>query len=219
VEGTQGADAAAYHRPVSTFEADPFAPSPVNAVSLDVYTDAYRVSGTIATRFSRVADIVNQTTSTHLLIEQVTISEYADPKATISALQLLLNLNEALIVIATAADATGRPEMRIPKRAVRAQIGLPPFRVTGSIHVPQGSRPADGVLNASDRYLPMTEVTIACGAHPELARTAEAVAFQRARAHLLLMTDDERPDDLLAAVLDNATAERWLQKAPESDEG
>ena len=51
--------------------------------------------------------------------------------------------------------------MRIPKRSVRAQIGLPPFRLTGMVHVPTGSRPADGVLNASDRFLTMTEATIA----------------------------------------------------------
>jgi hypothetical protein len=204
---------------VSTFEIDPFAPSPLNAVAIDVYTDAYRVSGKTASRFSRVGDIVNQASAGHLLIEEATISEYADPTATISALQVLVKLDEALLVIAGGADAVARPEMRIPKRAVRAQIGLPPFRVTGLIHVPQGSRPADGVLNASDRYLPMTEVTIACGPHPELGRTAAAVAFQRARAHLILVTDDERPDQLLADVLDSATAERWLQQSREPDAG
>jgi hypothetical protein len=203
---------------VSSPEINPFAPSPVNSVAVDIYTHAYRVSGKVASRFSRVADIVNQATASHLHIDEATISEYADPTATISALQVLVNLDEALIVIAGASDAAARPEMRIPKRAVRAQIGLPPFRLTGSVHVPHGSRPADGVLNASDRYLPMTEVTIACGAHPELGRTAAAVAFQRGRAHLILVADDERPDELLADVLDSATAERWLQRGREPDE-
>jgi hypothetical protein len=202
---------------VSAF--DPFAPSPFQSVAVDIYTDAYRVSGKTASRFKRVADIVNQASGSHLLLEEATISEYADPTATISALQVLVNLDEVLIVIAAQADADARPEMRIPKRAVRAQIGLPPFRVTGAIHVPQGSRPADGVLNASDRYLPMTEATIACASHPELGRTANAVAFQRARAHLILVTDDERPDQLLADVLDSATAERWLQHSREPGEG
>jgi hypothetical protein len=202
---------------VKNFEVDPFVASPVSAVAVDIYTDAYRISGKTASRFSRVADIVNQASATHLLIEEATISEYADPAATISALQVLLNLDEVLLLITGGADAAERPEMRIPKRAVRAQIGLPPFRVTGMIHIPQGSRPVDGVLNASDRYLPMTEVTIACGPHPELGRTATAVAFQRARAQIILVTDDERPDELLADVLDHSTAERWLQQSREPD--
>ena len=79
---------------------DPFAPSPINSVQVDVYTDAYRISGKAATRFTRVADIVNQASSTHLVVEQATISEYADPTATISAMQALVNLDEALLVIA-----------------------------------------------------------------------------------------------------------------------
>jgi hypothetical protein len=199
---------------------DPFAPSPINSVQVDVYTDAYRISGKAATRFTRVADIVNQASSTHLVVEQATISEYADPTATVAAMQALVRLEDALLVIAgEKGEATGREDMRIPKRAVRAQIGIPPFRITGAVHIPQGSRPVDGILNASDRFLPMTEVTIACGAHPELGRTAAAVAFQRVRAHVILVTDDEQPDELLADVLDSATAERWLKQGREPDPG
>lgn len=199
---------------------NPFAPSPIEPVAVDIYTDAYRISGKTATRFTRVVDIVNQASSTHLQVDEATISEYADPSGTVSAMQALVRLEDALLVVAAeTGEGSGREDMRIPKRAVRAQIGIPPFRITGAVHVPQGSRPADGLLNASDRFLPMTEVTIACAAHPELGRTASAVAFQRQRAHVILVTDDERPDELLADVLDSATAERWLQRAREADEG
>lgn len=194
---------------------DPFAPSPTLNVAVDVYTAAYRVSGQMATRFSRVADIVNQHTSSHLVIEQATVSEYADPDATLGALQVLVTLDEVLFMIAAETEAIARPEMRIPKRAVRAQLALPPFRLTGMVHVPQGSRPMDGLLNVSDRFMAMTEVTVVSGAHPELGRTAQAIAVQRRLAHLILVTDDEHPDELLAEVLDRDTAERWLQRAPE----
>jgi len=197
---------------MTAFESDPFAPSPVRSVQVDVYTAAYRVSGKMATRFSRVADIVNQLTSSHLVIEQATISEFADPTATLGALQALVSMDEVLFMVASGDGGAARPEMRIPKRAVRAQLAVPPFRITGNVHVPQGSRPTDGLLNAGDRFLPMTEVTVVSGAHPELGRTAEAVAIQRRLAHLVLVTDDERQDELLADVLDHDTAERWLQR-------
>jgi hypothetical protein len=205
---------------MSSFAAnDPFAPSSVRTARVDVYTAAYRVSGTTATRFERVADIVNQVTSTHLIVEQATVSEYADPTGTLGASQVLVNLDEILFVIAAEADGSARPEMRIPKRPVRAQLALPPFRLTGAVHVPQGSRPVDGLLNAGERFLAMTEATIGCGAYPELAKTAPALAIQRALAHLILVQDDERPDQLLADVLDQATAERWLQpREPEVPE-
>ncbi len=198
--------------------ADPFAPSTLQPASIDVYTAAYRVSGKIATRFTRVADIVNLVTGSHLVIEQATVSEYADPAATLGALQVLVSLDDVLFVVGGKTDGAARPEMRIPKRAVRAQLALPPFRVTGKIHISQGSRPTDGLLNASDRFLAMTEVTVVSGAHPELGRTAEAIAVQRRLAHLILVTDDERTDELLAEVLDRDTAERWLQEAQEPEQ-
>ena len=198
--------------------ADPFAPSPIRSVSVDVYTAAYRVSGQMATRFSRVADIVNQHTSSHLVVEQATVSEFADPSATLGALQVLVTVDEVLFVIAGATDPAARPDMRIPKRAVRAQFAMPPFRLTGAVHVPQGSRPMDGILNASDRFMAMTEVTVVSGAHPELGRTAEAIAIQRRLAHLILVIDDERPDELLSKVLDHDTAERWLHRGPDEPE-
>jgi hypothetical protein len=100
--------------------------------------------------------------------------------------------------------------MRIPKRGVKAQLAVPPFRVTGTIHVPQGSRPVDGLLNAADRYVTMTDAVIASAVYPELSRSVAAVAVRRGSAHVILVVDDERPDELLAAVLDEATARNWL---------
>ncbi len=205
---------------MTEYAADPFAPSPTRSVAVDVYTAAHRISGQLATRFSRIADIVNLVSSSHLVIEQATVSEFADPAATLGALQVMVSLDEVLFVVGGAGtDGAPRPEMRIPKRPVRAQLSLPPFRLTGAVHVPQGSRPIDGLLNASDRFLPMTEVTVVCGSHPELGRTADAVALQRRLADLILVTDDERPDELLAEVLDRDTAERWLAEAQEAEGG
>ncbi|HYM52934.1 MAG TPA: hypothetical protein VEW45_05540 [Candidatus Dormibacteraeota bacterium] len=191
---------------------DPFAPSPVKTVAVDVYTAAYRVSGQTATRFGRVADIVNQLSSTHMIVDQATVSEYAHPAGTMSAPQALVTLDEILFVVVDSEDeGSARPEMRIPKRPVRAQVALPPFQLAGVVHVPPGSRPVDGLLNAGDRFLPMTEVTVACAAHPELRRTATAAAMQRSLAHVIVVKDDERPEELLADVLDEQTAERWLK--------
>ncbi|MEO7332894.1 MAG: hypothetical protein ABIZ71_03015 [Gemmatimonadales bacterium] len=200
---------------MNAFATDPFGVTAAQSLAVDVYTAAYRVSGQTLTRFTRVADIVNQIASTHLVIDQATVSEYADPTATLSAQQVLVTVEEILFVIASDTDTAARPEMRIQKRAVRAVIGLPPFRLTGSVHVPQGSRPADGLINVGERFLPMTDVTVNCAAHPELGRTADAVAIQRRHAHVILVTDDENPDQLLADVLDQATAERWMPREPD----
>jgi hypothetical protein len=198
--------------------ADPFAPTPPAAVSVDVYTAAYRVSGTMTSRFTRVADILNQANSTHLVLDHATVSEYAAPGATLGAQQVHVPVEEILLFLAQTAGA-GSPDLRIPKRAVRAQLGVPPFRLTGTVHIPQGSRPVDGLLNAADRFLPMTDVAIACATHPELERSVPALAVQRRRAQVILVADDERPDELLAEVLDEHTAQAWLQSREGGGEG
>jgi hypothetical protein len=194
---------------VSAFAADPFAVEPPAPLAVDLYTAAYRVSGTIATRFSRVADILNQVSATHLIVDQATISEFDDPSATLGAHLVHVAIDEVLLCVA-GTSGTGNPDMQVQKRAVQAQIGIPPFRVTGTIHVPPGTRPVDGLLNAADRFLAMTDVTIACATHPELGRATAAVALRRSRAHIVLVTDDERPDELMADLLDERTAKGWL---------
>ncbi len=203
---------------MSAFGEDIFEAGSVSQVELDVYTSGYRVSGTVGTRFSRVADILNQLSATHLPMVRATISEYDDPGATLSAEHVHVAIDEILFCVA-ATDGEARPEMRIAKRAVKAQIAVPPFRFTGSVHVPVGSRPVDGLLNAADRFMAMTDVTVACARHPELGRTATALAVQRRRAHVLMVTDDERPDELLAEVLDERTASDWLGSREPRSEG
>lgn len=187
----------------------------VHDVAIEVYTSAYRISGRMRTRFTRVADILNQNTGPHLVVDETTIGEYGDPAPPQRVPQALVPLTEILVVLL--ADDPGEggqgsgDHMRVPKRGVRAQLGLPPFRLTGTVYVPQGSRPMDGLLNVPDRFLPMTDVSITAAAHPQLNRDSAVVALARDRAHVLMVADDERPDELLAEVLDEATAEAWLR--------
>jgi hypothetical protein len=185
--------------------------SATSEVAVDLITDAYRISGVVQTRFGRVTDIVNQVIGQHLAVERATISEHADPGATLSAPTAMVDVGSILLLAAPGLTGAASSEMRIPKRAVKALLALPPVRIMGTIHVPMGSRPLDGLLNVTDRFLAMTDVTIASARFPELARTVDAAAISRARAQILLVADDERPDELLADVLDERTAEAWLR--------
>jgi hypothetical protein len=185
------------------------------SVSVDVYTAAYRISGTIQTRFNRITEILNQLTGAHFEVTRATITEYADPSATLAAPSALVLVDEILVMVAAGlSGASG--EMRVPKRPVRAQLAIPPLRITGSVHIPMGSRPVDGLLLGADQFMAVTDATIASGSHPELERTVPVLAVRRRRAHVLLVADDENPDELLAEVLDERTAEAWLRA---DDEG
>ena len=188
--------------------------NPARSVHAQLFTQAYRVAGSMLTRFTRVTDIVNLQQTSHIMIEDATVTEYGDPAGGIPVPHVLVSIDELLFVIVAETDAEARPEMRIAKRPVRAQVALPPFRLLGTVHVAQGSRPADGLLNVSDRFVPMTDVTVSSRAHPEMGVPAPAVALQRAMAHVIVVEDDERRDELLADVLDEKTAQRWLRPEP-----
>ena len=169
------------------------------AVSVDVYTDAYRVAGTVETRFSRVAEILNQLTGAHLAVERATLTEYSDPGGSRAAASALVAVDSILVMIATGLDGGTSAEMRVPKRPVRAELSLPPLRVTGRIHVAEGSRPIDGLLNMPDRFVAMTEASLTSGAYAELERTASVLAVRRDRAQVLLIADEDHPDEPLAS--------------------
>jgi hypothetical protein len=97
------------------------------------------------------------------------------------------------ILLFTAPDLADAPsgDMRIPKEPVRAELAIPPLLVVGSVHVPIGSRPIDGVLNVPDRFMPMTEVSIRSLAFPALDQDAPVVALRRDRAHVIMFPEDE----------------------------
>lgn len=185
--------------------------SAARQVEVDLITDAYRISGTVQTRFGRVTDILNQLLGAHLTVEHATISEHADPNVTLAAPSAIVEVASILMLAAPGLTGEASSDMRIPKRAVKAMLVVPPIRITGTVHVPIGGRPLDGLLNVTDRFLVMTDVTIVSGAYPELGRTIDAAAISRGRAQILLVADDERPDELLADVLDERTAEKWLR--------
>jgi hypothetical protein len=180
-------------------------------VEVDLLTDAYRVIGTVETRFGRATDIVNQQNSTHLVVSRATISEHGDPAATVSAPSALVAVSSILVLAAPSLTGEAGTEMRIQKRPVRVEMALPPLRVTGVMHITPGSRPADGLLNMTDPFLTMTDATITSATHPELGESHAAVAVRRDRAQVLLIADEEQDDELLADVLDERTAEAWLR--------
>ena len=185
------------------------------SVAVEIYTAAFRVSGSIETPFSRVTEILNQLSGGHLAITNATVIEHGARSRTLAAPSALLAVDEILVMVAGELGG-GSGEMRIQKRPVKAQLAIPPLRVTGTIHIAMGSRPVDGLIHGADLFMAMTDATIASASHPELERTVPVMAVRRGRAHVLLVADDEHPDELLAEVLDEPTADAWMR--PEAEE-
>ena len=194
---------------MSSFDSGEFGPQ-VMQVQVELYTSGFRVSGRMATRFRRVADILNLTSSSHLIVEEALVVDYADPASTRTAGQVMVPVEAVMFGSSSGVDDSGADEMRIPKRPVQTQIAVRPFWLTGMIHIPQGSRPMDGLLNASDRFLALTDVAVTCAEYPQFNRQSPVLAVQRSLAEVLLSTDDEAPEELLADILPEDAVRDWL---------
>ncbi len=161
----------------------------VQAVDVEIYTSAYRITGTIHTPFGRVAEILNQLPSGHVAIDDATVADYTAAASEAPAASALVALDEILVMVAPGLAGEPRAEMRIQKQPAWAVLSIPPLRLDGTVHVPVGSRAVDGLLNVADRFLPMTDVRLSSGAHPSLDREIPILAVRRDRAQVMVVTD------------------------------
>lgn len=197
------------------WDPDSFGPQ-ISRVQVELYTPGYRVRGEMATRFRRVADILNLTGSTHLNVEQATVVEYSESgTATHSGSTVMVAVEAVLFGISTGVDDSANPDLVVQKRPVRIDIALHPFWLTGTVHVPYGSQATD-VLNVADPYLALTDVAIASAAFPGFNRNAPVLAVQRKVAEMLVVADDADPGSALEELIPEEEARSWMPPEVES---
>lgn len=159
----------------------------IRAVRVELITTGYRVTGTIQTRFTRVAEILNQLSSAHLPVDDATVREHGG--AARRAGTTIVTVEEILVMVAPDLADAPSGDMRVPKQPTRAQLAIPPMWLDGTVYVPVGSVPTDGLLNVADRFVPMTDVRISSVAHPDLDHDGPVAAVRRDRAHVVLFED------------------------------
>jgi hypothetical protein len=176
----------------------------VEEVEVELFTSAYLVTGAIHTPFRRVAEVLNQLPGAHLTIEGARITEHGVDGPGEPVGSALVTVDEVLVLVAPGLVGASSSEMRILKNPAHAVLSMPPLRLEGTIHVPVGSRPADGLLNVPDRFLAMTDVSLRSASHPTLDRTIPILAVRRDRAHVIVVSEPgeagtERESDGVAA--------------------
>ncbi len=154
-------------------------------IAAEVTTSGYRVSGFVRTRFERVALILNSLDHTHLVMEDVTIRELDDEATSWTAASATIPLDEILFFAASLSGATSMDAIVVPKRPFPATVGLPPFRLAGTMYVPESvESPAIVITVNPDAFIVMTDASVTCPVHPVLNATYPVVAFQRRRVHV-----------------------------------
>jgi hypothetical protein len=169
-------------------------------IRLTLYTDAYVIHGDIVTRQRRVSDILNEPDSDFLVLANVVTDEFGSRSGTSRADFAQVNLGAVLFAVAdTVVEAV--PELRTPKVPETAMISIPPFRVTGRIHLLPERALNDALNELYGRFIPVTKATFWSDVVGEARQSVELVAVHHARAQILA---PYREIDLWAGLPDEA---------------
>lgn len=153
-------------------------------LELVLYTDALVTRGTIRTGQHRVSDVLNLADEAFLVLEEVTVDELGSRGTTTRSDYAQVNLDAVLFAVATT-DPPTMPELRTAKQATEAIISIPPFKVTGKIHLmpSEGLRQALGDLTG--RFFPVTDAAFWSDSLHEPREQATMIAVNHRRAQIL----------------------------------
>src|SRR6187431_2491508 len=157
---------------------------PPPTVTLSLYTDAFVIRGSVVTRQRRVTDILNQAEDRFLVLSDVTSDEFGSRGETIRAEFAQINLASVLFAVADTPVETP-PELRTPKVPEEALISIPPFKVTGQIHLMPEHSLRDALSELTGHFLPVTDATYWSDSLGEARTQAELLAVNHERAQIL----------------------------------
>ena len=155
-----------------------------NLVNLTLYTDALVIRGTVRTRQARITDILNAGDEDFLVLTDTVVDEFGARASASRSEYAQVNLSSVLFAVAdTAVDP--RPDLRTPKVPETALISIPPFRVTGRIHLLPERDLREALTELTGRFIPVTDATYWSESVGEARATAPMVAINHARAQIL----------------------------------
>jgi hypothetical protein len=158
--------------------------TPEQTVSLTLYTDSYVVRGTYRTRQHRVSDILNHTEEPFLVLENAVLEEYGSRGDTIRAEFAQVNLATVLFAVSDV-PVEPVPELRTPKVREEALVTLPPFKITGTLHLMPERDLRLALQELTGAFIPLTDATHWSDAIGEPRTTVTMVAFNHSRAQIL----------------------------------
>ncbi len=163
-----------------------------HATVIRLVTDAFMVRGTIQTRHRRITDILNSAEHDFLVLTEATFVEFGLSGRAMQADFAQVNLNAVLFGVADE-PVEPTPELRVPKVSERAYISVPPFTVTGQIHLLPGAGLREALEDLVGRFIPVTAATYWSDRVGEAPTPAVVVAVNHDRAQILAPHRDSDP--------------------------
>jgi hypothetical protein len=119
-----------------------------------------------------------------LVLSDVTTDEFGTRGESIRAEFAQVNLASVLFAVVNE-PVTAAPELRTPKIPEEALVSVPPFKVTGFIHLMPERSLRDALSELTGNFLPVTGATYWSDVLQEARATAELLAVNHERAQIL----------------------------------
>jgi hypothetical protein len=153
-------------------------------LELTLYTDAFIIQGTVLTRHKRVTDVLSDPEHHFLVLSDASVDEYGSRSPATRTEFAQVNLATVLFAVSNAhVDPT--PELRMIKVPEQALISIPPFRISGRIHLLPERTLVQALGELDARFVPVTDATYWSDTVGEARQTVSLLAFNQARAQVL----------------------------------
>jgi len=153
-------------------------------LEMTLYTDSFIIRGTIVTRFKRVTDILSDPEHHFLVLTDALIDEYGSREVATRTEFAQVNLATVLFAVSSE-PVEPTPELRTIKVAETALISIPPFRISGRIHLLPERSLVQALSELDARFVPVTDATFWSETVGEARQTVPLLAFNQARAQVL----------------------------------
>jgi hypothetical protein len=153
-------------------------------IAMTLYTDAFVIRGSMPTRQRRLSDVLNLADEEFLVLSDAVLQGLGPHGARHSAANAQVNLHAVLFAI-TSESVDALPELRTPKVPETTLISIPPFSITGLIHLLPERSVGSALQELHGRFVPVTEATYWSDTLGEARQTARMLAVNHARAQIL----------------------------------
>lgn len=151
---------------------------------ITLYTDSHVVRGDLSTRQRRLTDVLNATDASFVVLDDVVFEDFGARAVVERADYAQINLATILFAVAEA-QVEPTPELRTTKVPERALVSVPPFKITGRIHLLPERDLHDALAELLGRFVPMTEAIFWSDALGEARTSAPFLAVNHARTQIL----------------------------------
>ncbi len=156
----------------------------LRTISLTLYTDTHMVRASYATRQRRISDVLNEADTEFIVVHDAIFDEFGTVSTLLRSDYAQINLASVLFAVSNE-TIEALPELRTPKVAERAMISIPPFKITGEIHLLAERNLHESLQELTGRFLPVTDAAYWSDRVGEARQLAPMVAVNHARAQIL----------------------------------